>query len=89
MIARIGGEEFAVLLTDVEHSQAIHLAESIRRQLIAEHRRTELSGTIQLTASLGVATVETPERDNPHKLFVTADQALYEAKRTGRNRVVG
>jgi diguanylate cyclase (GGDEF)-like protein len=79
LVARYGGEEFVVLLPDTTGEQAREIAEMLRA-------RIEEPGTV--TASLGVAT-QVPSRDgNPDELVKRADEALYEAKRLGRNRVV-
>ena len=79
VVARYGGEEFVVLLpeTDAGHAQVI--AESLRASI-------EQMGTV--TASFGVVTRIASREGSPHELVGKADEALYEAKRLGRNRVV-
>ena len=79
---RYGGEEFALLLSDTDASGALILAEKLRRRLEA-HRFTEKD--IRITASIGIATVPTHAR-NAEDLVKHADQALYQAKESGRNR---
>lgn len=84
--ARIGGEEFAVWLPGADLAQGVEIAERLRA-LVAE-RPFRLSGTEwPLTISCGVSAWPLPEahRDN---LLPTADGALYQAKREGRDRVV-
>jgi diguanylate cyclase (GGDEF)-like protein len=84
--ARIGGEEFAVWLPGADVQQGVEIAERLRA-LVAQ-RPFLLSGTEwPLTISCGVSAWPVPEahRDN---LLPTADSALYQAKREGRNRVV-
>jgi len=83
--ARIGGEEFAVLLPDTALAVAADVGERIRWQ-IAETPFTANGQPITMTCSLGVAQME--EADTPNAFLARADQALYEAKRGGRNRLV-
>jgi len=85
-LARVGGEEFAVLLPTLPHDQAMILADKLRRQIenISIRYGDE---TISITASLGVATLYPTGDNNTHELFHRADVALYEAKRLGRNRI--
>ncbi len=80
--ARYGGEEFAVILPQANLDGAIIVADRLRARL----ENTEIPGIGQITASFGIATfpVHASTRDG---LVTTADQALYAAKHTGRNRV--
>jgi len=82
---RLGGEEFAVLLPDTDLAGAIHLAERVRRALETTSTPT-LGVRIRLTASFGVSCFPTTESD---ALLAAADRRLYDAKRLGKNRVVG
>ncbi|MCK6546599.1 diguanylate cyclase [Myxococcota bacterium] len=87
LAARIGGEEFAVLLSSTGREGATELAEDLRERVEAH----AFEGVGRVTVSLGVAT-HVPEKrkagDPPSsKLFAAADQALYRAKGEGRNRV--
>lgn len=90
---RFGGEEFVVLLIDAELDDATSVAERIR-QSIAEQPLTLSHGEhLDVTVSIGVASLGEPGRNEPiektAKHFVArADQALYQAKAGGRNRVV-
>lgn len=85
VIGRIGGEEFAVLLpgTDGENSHLV--AERIRATLSAETMDTP-RGPLQFTVSIGIAT-RTGSDDTVAAMIKCADEALYEAKRLGRDRV--
>ena len=84
--ARYGGEEFALLLPETDKSDAIEIAERIRKRI--EATPVDFRGTpISVTSSAGVAAM--PERNvEVANLVRVADQLLYEAKRQGRNRVV-
>lgn len=89
LAARYGGEEFVALLVDTEAEGARTLAERLREQVEAlaiEHRASTVSTC--LTVSLGVATTVPHATSGPEHLMERADQALYTAKRLGRNRVV-
>ena len=86
VVARYGGEEFAVLMEETGTEGALQTAERIRKAVEAETMRSE-NGTFKCTLSLGVATF--PHDANiKAKLAECADQALYQAKRSGRNRSV-
>lgn len=84
-LARLGGEEFAVLLPGADASSASLAAERIRESLSQEPISTTL-GDLHVTASFGVARA-LPGEDLAGAM-VRADEALYEAKRAGRDRVV-
>jgi diguanylate cyclase (GGDEF)-like protein len=85
--ARYGGDEFIVILPDTPADGAMLIAEKIRKNiegLNIEHDHSKNSG--KLTISLGVSTAD-PERMFPDTLIKKADDALYRAKKNGRNRV--
>ena len=87
VLARTGGEEFGVILPEVNREGAIILAGKLRELVQETHFRFE--GTrIPVTVSLGVAEW-TPNIREAEQLVKIADEKLYEAKRTGRNRVCG
>jgi len=83
IVTRWGGEEFLVLLKDCPLQQAAIIAEKLRHA-IAEQNFALPSGTLSLTASLGVAEYECGESST--SFFGRADKALYSAKTGGRNR---
>lgn len=83
-LARWGGEEFVVLLPSVQTGHVASLAENLRRAV--EAHAFEPGVPVPVTVSVGVALRGVDERFEA--LFKRADEALYEAKRGGRNRVV-
>ncbi|WP_161489379.1 GGDEF domain-containing protein [Pseudomonas sp. BMS12] len=86
LAARIGGEEFALLLPGQTLGEASSALERIRESV--ELLRPELDGqTLSLTVSIGVAEVRADRVATPEALFKLADQRLYMAKQAGRNRV--
>lgn len=84
-VARIGGEEFAVILPEADKIGGISLAEKLRRLVEAE-RIVHDGQHIPVTVSLGVAEF-LPQFETSAELIKRADDKLYEAKRSGRNRV--
>ena len=90
LVARYGGEEFVVLLADTDEEHARTLAETLRERVEAlDIAHCASPAAKKVTISVGVASA-TPERDasNAEALLRRADEALYAAKRAGRNRVV-
>jgi two-component system, cell cycle response regulator len=84
---RLGGEEFVVAMPDTDASLALLVAERLRQKIAEEG--FDVPGTAQpitVTASIGIASLQTDE-DSPDGLVKRADEALYRAKRSGRNRV--
>jgi len=80
VLARLGGEEFVALLPNADESAAWHYAERIRKAI------AEYPGPVALTISAGVAQAE--PGDHLEVLITRADNAMLEAKRQGRNRVL-
>lgn len=86
LIARYGGEEFCVLLPNANLAQGADVAERLRRRFAA--LRLRVGGqSVQATVSIGVAELALPSEALEHGL-ARADNALYRAKHSGRNRVV-
>ena len=87
LVARYGGEEFGIILPNTDTSGARVIAERMRlqvEQLGIPHSGSSVADCV--TLSLGVATLESAEL-SPEDLLQAADQALYQAKRRGRNQV--
>jgi diguanylate cyclase (GGDEF)-like protein len=86
--ARIGGEEFAMILPGTSAADAASIGESVRLA-IEELRLPHPSSLVVpfLTISVGVATASLEGWSTPEKLLAAADRALYRSKRNGRNRV--
>jgi diguanylate cyclase (GGDEF)-like protein/PAS domain S-box-containing protein len=88
-IARYGGEEFVVVLPATEAEGALNVAEKIRlavELLAIEHSKSQVAPHV--TLSLGVATIIPRDEGTPKLLIKCADNALYTAKSSGRNRVI-
>jgi diguanylate cyclase (GGDEF)-like protein len=86
--ARIGGEEFSLLLPDTQIEGAMSVAETVRahiERLQLPHAKSPMG---VVTASFGVAAATAGRAETTENLVQAADKALYEAKRQGRNRVV-
>jgi diguanylate cyclase (GGDEF)-like protein len=86
LAARFGGEEFAILLPGVQRQEATWIAETLRAAVEVLPIHTPQS-QINVTISVGVAVFPEHGR-SPEELLATADAALYEAKESGRNRVI-
>ena len=84
VFARYGGEEFAIMMPETELQGAVTLAETLREK-VAEHRFSFQGEHISVTVSMGCAAIE--GEDNATQLIARADEKLYDAKRSGRNRV--
>jgi diguanylate cyclase (GGDEF)-like protein len=86
--ARYGGEEFAVALLETDLEGAVEVAERIRSRIEAERVRGVNGGSpLRVTASVGAASMPASAK-TAQDLIAAADAALYEAKRSGKNRVV-
>ena len=85
MLARVGGEEFAILSPETQAEGAQILAERLRIG-IASHTFTYSTASFQATCSFGIAEIDS-EMKSAQDLFEAADQALYRSKKAGRNTV--
>ena len=84
--ARIGGEEFALLLPETGQEGAVQLAQRLRQAIADQPHLDDHGNEITVTASIGVATVRRSS-DQVEHVLKHADQALYRAKNSGRNMV--
>jgi diguanylate cyclase (GGDEF)-like protein len=87
LFARYGGEEFAVLLPATNRSEGVAIGEQVRQAVADLHLFGPDGARIPVTVSVGVSVLTSPD-PGCKRLFDSADSALYEAKRTGRNRCV-
>jgi diguanylate cyclase (GGDEF)-like protein len=84
---RIGGEELCVLLPESGHEEGLSVAEKLREVIEFTEFPTDQNFTIRFTASFGVASL-TADMTKPDQLVKAADEAVYKAKKTGRNKVI-
>ena len=87
ILARLGGEEFAVLLSGLDAEQTLKLAEEVCENIALTPININSDTTINITISIGTSQKET-EDDDIGDLLKRADITLYEAKTTGRNKAV-
>lgn len=87
--SRYGGEEFCILLPDTDLDEAAAVAQRLREVVEKEYNisESEAPKMVSITISIGLSKFE-PDTQNPYELYKIADQALYKAKTTGRNKVV-
>ncbi|USB33051.1 GGDEF domain-containing protein [Paenibacillus sp. YPG26] len=84
-LGRYGGDEFAILLPGHQGIEAEKIAEQLRTSI----SRSRLTGfSLKFTVSMGLVTVRATADTRVNRLYLLSDQALYEAKRGGRNRIV-
>ncbi|NJN22872.1 MAG: GGDEF domain-containing protein [Leptolyngbya sp. RL_3_1] len=83
-VFRYGGEEFAVILTQVDTAAVHSRAEAIRSQVSLKTNQSALPG---VTISVGAVIVTNVQGRDPHQMVQAADHALYESKRLGRDRI--
>jgi len=81
ILARWGGEEFVILLTDISCQQAVNIAEKLRQDLM----QTDIPPVGYITASFGIASYQ--DEETIDALFLRADKMMYRAKQEGRNCV--
>jgi two-component system cell cycle response regulator len=87
LACRLGGEEFVIIMPDTELARAMQVGERLRSCIAAEPFQLNPTTSLDITASVGIATLEGRD-DTAETIFKRADNALYAAKREGRNRVV-
>ncbi len=88
LACRYGGEEFVIVMPETDMAVATTVAERLRRRIALDAFPVEQGKrSIEVTISIGIAALENAD-DNAANILKRADQALYRAKRDGRNRVV-
>ena len=85
--ARLGGEEFGLLLPDIDADAAIIVAERVRSAVERLGLEHPLNPGGRVTISLGIAAGSPAHWSDPSDLVRAADEALYEAKTSGRNKI--
>ncbi len=88
LVGRYGGEEFAILLPETDREGGLAVGERVRKgiaELAIAHASSTVAGVV--TVSVGVVTTKTDDAATPEHIMELADQALYRAKRAGRNRL--
>lgn len=88
-IFRLGGEEFGILISDIDEAQAYNMAERLRlnvESLQIEHKASEISTF--LSVSIGTVMLLPDQNIDPEHIIQKADENLYRAKEEGRNRVI-
>jgi two-component system cell cycle response regulator len=85
LVARMGGEEFLLLVPDVTETEALSRLEKVRA-IVADHAWSSIGVSLAVTISIGATSVGPGDTQSP--VLARADAKLYEAKRGGRNRVV-
>ncbi|KAF0206277.1 MAG: PAS/PAC/GAF sensor-containing diguanylate [Gallionellaceae bacterium] len=86
IVGRLGGDEFAILLPETPPATALHVAERLRGAIENRAVDLEMHSPLYFSVSIGCASRNAKD-DNMDTILNLADKALYDAKRTGRNRV--
>ncbi|MBI5789713.1 MAG: diguanylate cyclase [Candidatus Schekmanbacteria bacterium] len=86
-LARYGGDEFVLLLPQTNASRAYLLAERIQQAVASDFSQVTYKEYCTPTLSLGISSLPNPDIRDEQELVAMADKALYEAKRSGRNRI--
>ena len=89
IVARFGGEEFVMLLQDCDLDNAYKVAEKVRQDIEKTSVSVHIDTEVKFTVSIGVAQFNQKDDNNNIELTLSrADEALYKAKNTGRNKTV-
>jgi two-component system cell cycle response regulator len=86
LVARVGGEEFVIVMPDTDRLRAAFIGERLRASIAERPFKVNDDVALRVTASVGLSSLEESE-DTPDSILKRADKALYSAKRHGRNRV--
>ncbi len=88
-VFRLGGEEFAILLNNIDNIDSLKFAEDVRKAV--KELKIKYQDSIEdeyITVSIGIVVQEAGELNTPDELYILADEALYDAKTKGRDRIV-
>ncbi|NDD28562.1 MAG: GGDEF domain-containing protein [Proteobacteria bacterium] len=90
LVGRYGGEEFSLVLRHTDPEQALQVVDRVRLSVAQEplDAPTDAEGRVEVTISVGLASLDVNHIHTPEALLELADQALYLAKQSGRNRVM-
>ena len=86
VLARIGGEEFAVVIPEISPERSVEVAEELR-ELVCQSPVETSRGSVKVTISVGVAHFDGQGSLSSGQMMLRADRMLYDAKRAGRNCV--
>ena len=86
ILARVGGEEFVILLPNTDMDSACVIAEKVRKDIDGKTMAGDWEGIIEPKISLGVSTLAKDDTEF-HEIYTRSDKALYKAKYSGRNKV--
>ena len=86
-VARLGGEEFVIVMPDTQEGFALRIADRLRQRIADTPMALADGRSLSITVSIGCAARESPDDDTIEGLMKRADTALYRAKNAGRNRV--
>jgi two-component system, cell cycle response regulator len=89
LVVRLGGEEFAAILPEIEQKTALAVGERLREAVAASPCPLAAGKELTVTISIGAASLTPDQAETPAELLLRADGALYRAKQGGRNRVEG
>jgi len=89
IVSRLGGEEFAIIFPNINIEQAKYKAETIRKEVESLKLDLADSKKLSFTISIGVSSFEPKKDDDFETILKRSDEALYEAKKSGRNKVIG
>lgn len=87
-VARYGGEEFAIIMPHTSKQQAIDISENIRKDMENSRLRRKTDNTLLGTITISIGLAELQADDDYQSIITRTDKALYQAKESGRNKVI-
>jgi len=88
IVARFGGEEFVMLLQDCDLNNSYKVAEKVRQDIAKTSIKVHIDTEVKFTVSIGVAQFNESDNNNIELTLSRADEALYQAKNSGRNKTI-